>query len=273
MQKLIIPKTARIAWNTIEDLVVERDDQESIFLATFDDVPTNNRAKYQIDYSYYNRGKYAAAPKFMLHVYTCGVDFENYSDTINHFDEYYDNMLDAVDDINNWLAFFKHHKRIKSMHSDLQTMKHLVYDKLNLEFENLILHSEGEEYGACRFDINRQKIEHRVSKITPTKAGQFVTIWKRNEQGITAPFDVFDDIDFIIITSKKEGNLGQFIFPKTVLIEKGIISQNEKEGKRGIRVYPPWDEATNRQAEKTQNWQVNYFFTPENFINNCKYFS
>ncbi len=112
MKKLILPKTARIAWNTIEDLVVQRDDQESIFLATFDDVPTNNRAKYQIDYSYHNRGKYEAAPKFMLHVYTCSVDFENYSDTINHFDEYYDNMLDAVDDINHWLAFFKHHKRI-----------------------------------------------------------------------------------------------------------------------------------------------------------------
>ncbi|HQE35321.1 MAG TPA: MepB family protein, partial [Flavobacterium alvei] len=46
---------------------------------------------------------------------------------------------------------------------------------------------------------------------------------------------------------------------KKVLVEKGIITQNGKSGKRGIRVYPPWDIPQNKQAEKTQNWQINYF--------------
>ena len=110
MEKLIIPKSARIAWNTIADTTMERDDQESIFLATFDDVPTANRAKYQIDYSYYNRGKYEAAPKFMLHVYTCGVDFENYSDTINHLDKTYDTLDGGIEDINHWLSVFDKRK-------------------------------------------------------------------------------------------------------------------------------------------------------------------
>jgi hypothetical protein len=107
MKKLILPQTARIAWNSIENTIVQRDDQESIFLATFDDVPTDYRAKYQIDYSYYNRGKYEAAPKFVLHVYTCGVDFENYSDTINHFDKEYDTLDGGIEDINHWLDFFQ----------------------------------------------------------------------------------------------------------------------------------------------------------------------
>ena len=49
----------------------------------------------------------------------------------------------------------------------------------------------------------RKKIQHRVSKITPTKNGQFVTLWKRNQNGITEPFDINDEIDFIIITVKK----------------------------------------------------------------------
>ncbi len=159
------------------------------------------------------------------------------------------------------------------MHNDLQIIKERVYDKLNFEFKNLKPHSEGVEYGACSFELNRLKIEHRVSKITPTKTGQFVTIWKRNEQGITAPFDISDDIDFIIITAKRDDNIGQFVFPKSLLADKGIISQSGKDGKRGIRIYPPWDEVRNKQAEKTQNWQINYFFTPENFLNNCKYFS
>jgi hypothetical protein len=130
MKKLIIPKTARIAWNTIDDTTVQRDDQESIFLATFDDVPTDYRAKYQIDYSYYNRGKYEAAPKFVLHVYTCGVDFENYSDTINHFDKEYDTLDGGVEDINHWLSFFKDHKRI------IMT----VIDALKQDYDDYLTH-------------------------------------------------------------------------------------------------------------------------------------
>ncbi len=160
----------------------------------------------------------------------------------------------------------KQHNIIHPLHTDLQIIKELVYDKLKFEFKNLEIHSEGIEYGACRFELNGLKIEHRVSKITPTKTGQFVTIWKRDEQGITAPFDDSDDIDFIIVTAKSGENIGQFVFSKAVLADKGIITQNGKDGKRGIRVYPPWDEVINKQAEKTQIWQGKYFFTPEHLV-------
>ena len=88
-----------------------------------------------------------------------------------------------------------------------------------------------------------------------------ITIWKRNNEGITAPFDVSDNFDFIVITSKSDKNLGQFVFPKSVLLEKGIISNNNTSGKRGIRVYPPWDIPTSKQAEKTQLWQTKYFYS------------
>ena len=153
---------------------------------------------------------------------------------------------------------------INSFHSDLKIAKELIYDKCGFNIINPKLNSESVEYGACSFELDGKKIKHRVSKITPTKAGQFVTIWKRNKDGITAPFDVSDDIDFIIITSKSGGNFGQFIFPKSVLADKGIITKNGKEGKRGIRVYPPWDTATSKQAEKTQSWQTKYFLTIKN---------
>jgi methyl halide transferase len=107
MKKLIIPNSAKISWNSIEDLIVERDDQESIFLATFDDVASNIKNRHQIDYSYYNSGKFKDAPKFILHVYTTGIDYENYSDTINHFDKEYDLLNEGIEDINYWLHFFK----------------------------------------------------------------------------------------------------------------------------------------------------------------------
>lgn len=149
------------------------------------------------------------------------------------------------------------------LYSDLDLVKELVYDKCGFRLTNLKWSSESAEYGACSFKLDGEKIEYRISKITPTKTGQFVTVWKRNKDGITEPFDILDDIDFIIITSKSGDNFGQFIFPKSVLADHGVITRNGKEGKRGIRVYPPWDITTNKQAIKTQNWQTKYFLTIE----------
>jgi hypothetical protein len=65
----------------------------------------------------------------------------------------------------------------------------------------------------------------------------------------------------VVITAKNGNNFGQFIFPKAILAKHKIITKNGIEGKRGIRVYPPWDTVTNKQAEKTQQWQAGYFLS------------
>ena len=150
---------------------------------------------------------------------------------------------------------------LNSIHNDLKIVKELVYDKCGFDLTDLKQNLESKEYGACSFVLNGKTIQQRISKITPTKTGQFVTIWKRNENGITEPFDNSDDFDFVIITARNDNNFGQFIFPKSVLADNGIITQNGKEGKRGIRVYPPWDIPTSKQAEKTQLWQTKYFYS------------
>jgi hypothetical protein len=143
--------------------------------------------------------------------------------------------------------------------SDLQFAEKSVYNKSGFELTNLVWNPESTNYGACSFELNNYKIQLRVANITPTKIGQFVAIWKRNNNGITAPFDVADSLDFMIISVRDSEKFGQFIFPKSVLVSKGIVSKNEKGGKRGIRVYAPWDKPENNQAIKTQDWQVNYF--------------
>lgn len=153
---------------------------------------------------------------------------------------------------------------INLFHSDLKLAKELVYDQCGLALSEATLNSEGQAYGACSFKLNGKTIQHRVSKITPTKIGQFVTIWRRNKDGITEPYNISDELDFIIITSKSGKNFGQFIFPKSILADKGILTKNGKEGKRGIRVYPPWDKVTSKQADQTQSWQLKYFFTIKN---------
>lgn len=151
-----------------------------------------------------------------------------------------------------------------TLSSDLKIATDCVYNKLGFVLTNLTQNIESIEYGACSFKLNDYNIIFRISKITPTKVGQFVTIWKRNEKGKTIPFDLSDDFDFLIISVRNDHNFGQFIFPKSILAEKRIVTKNGKIGKRGIRVYPPWDKVANKQAMNTQSWQTKYFLTIKN---------
>jgi len=144
--------------------------------------------------------------------------------------------------------------------ADLLLSKEIVFDKAELQPASLQKESESEEYSAYRFVLNNKNICYREAKITPTKTGQFVTLWKRNQTATIEPFDYSDAIDFVIVTVRKDQNWGQFIFPKKTLLEKGIFSTQNKEGIRATRVYPPWDETTSKQAQKTQKWQLDYFF-------------
>ncbi|UYQ94412.1 MepB family protein [Chitinophaga horti] len=159
------------------------------------------------------------------------------------------------------LEVIDQHKPAQEKHlSDaLQRAIKSAYDPSGWRVEEVSLHTESQDYAACSFTLNCQHVQYREAKITPTKAGQFVTTWKRDENGITIPFDSKDAIDFFIIAVRKDDHFGQFIFPKKILAEKGIITHEDSEGKRGFRVYPPWDAAPNRQAVKSQEWQVLYF--------------
>ena len=146
------------------------------------------------------------------------------------------------------------------MHLILLETKNLLFEKLGFEISNIEIEKESSEYCAHRFEINNLKIVFRQAKITPTKVGQFVTLWKRNvEKKVIEPFEISDEIDLFVINVKTQSRFGQFVFPKSILIEKGIVT-DKKEGKRAIRVYPIWDFTANKQAQKTQKWQLDYFF-------------
>lgn len=151
------------------------------------------------------------------------------------------------------------------MHFDLLATIDLVYNPCKFIYSKPIAEDESVEYGAYSFEINGLNIKFRVAKITPTKIGQFVTLWKRVGKGPIQPYDSSDLLNFIIVCTRNDKNFGQFVFPKSALINQNIFSVEGKGGKRGIRVYPPWDKAVNRQAQKTQKWQLSYFLdTPLN---------
>lgn len=147
----------------------------------------------------------------------------------------------------------------KGLYSELELIDNSVFKPLRLELKNVEIELENQEYFAHNFKLGEQNVKFRTAKITPTKTGQFVTIWKRNEKGITEPFNITDSFDFYIIAARKDNKFGLFIFPKLVLYENRILSDRTRDGKRGIRVYPTWDLTTNKQALKTQLWQTKYF--------------
>ena len=142
------------------------------------------------------------------------------------------------------------HKRYK----DLQIIQKRMSEKNNYRWENITYDNENQEYGACDFILNGQRVKFRIAKITPTKPGQFVTLYKRNEQGATCAYDATDNFDRVIIHTESDLHSGQFVFTKEILVQKDIISQNNHGGKRGFRVYPPWSLINNKQAKQTQEW-------------------
>lgn len=146
------------------------------------------------------------------------------------------------------------------MDTTLNQINTEVYSKCSLEISNFKLALESKEYYACQFELNGKTILSRNAKITPKKIGQFVTFWKRNNNGIIEPFNEIDSFDFYVVHARNEDRLGQFVFPKSILIKKGILSTKLNEGKRAFRVYPLWDVAKNKQAIQSQTWQLKYFY-------------
>ena len=157
----------------------------------------------------------------------------------------------------------KGHSMTKTFPSFLTTKQNFL-DTENIHISNIQVESESYEYEAVTCTYNKQTIKFRKAKITPTKTGQFVTIWKRNTPKTIAPYDITDNIKFVIIYVESDTKKGIFIFPQSVLIKYNIFSQNNIGGKRAIRVYPAWDNPTSKQAQATQKWQITYFIDHTN---------
>ncbi|WP_405605412.1 MepB family protein [Streptomyces sp. NBC_01410] len=143
--------------------------------------------------------------------------------------------------------------------SDLLVAKALVYDPSGFACARPVPEAESAEYGACEFTLDGFSVRFRVAKTTPTKVGQFVTVWRRSASGPIRPFDAEDPVDLFVISTRDGERFGQFVFPRDVLCERDIVSRNGSGGKRAFRVYPPWVTTTNRQARNTQTWQLNHF--------------
>ncbi|MEU2915849.1 MepB family protein [Streptomyces massasporeus] len=144
-------------------------------------------------------------------------------------------------------------------HEDLVAAKALVYDPCGFTCSQPVPEAEGAAYAAHEFALDGLSIRFRAARTTPTKVGQFVTVWKRSPAGPIQPFDATDPVDLFVISTRDQHHFGQFVFPLDALRRHGVVSASGSAGKRAFRVYPPWVTTTNRQASSAQAWQLDFF--------------
>jgi hypothetical protein len=154
------------------------------------------------------------------------------------------------------------------MDKQIEKINRLFFKKNSLIIENIQKEPEGQNYTATKFKLKNIKTKQtkniifRTGKSTPNKQGFFVTCWKRNTNKITIPFDTSDNFDKFIIYVKNSEIEGIFTFPKQILVENKIITDNKNKiskGKNGFRLYTPELTNLNFQATKTQSWQKKYY--------------
>lgn len=120
--------------------------------------------------------------------------------------------------------------------------------------------AESIDYGAARLGLGARAFVFRIAKTTPTKVGQFVTLWKREALGgPIAPLDAADDIDLVVVAVAGDDQRGQFLFPAGLLVSRSVMSLDNMGGKRALRVYPPWTTPTAPDALRSQRWQLHHY--------------
>lgn len=137
---------------------------------------------------------------------------------------------------------------LKYIFSEESDVKDLTEEKYNQDYE------------ALTFSFKEETYQSRLAKKTPTKAGYFVTCWTKDENNCNQPYSKEAFADCLMIIVIDEELSGYFLFPRELLVEKGILTTFEHKGKMAFRVYPKWCNQLNKRAEQTQKWQCKYFF-------------
>ena len=125
--------------------------------------------------------------------------------------------------------------------------------------QNLLVEEQNQAYEGLTFELNDETYRSRLAKKTPNKKGYFVVFWEKNRQNNNQPYAFESAPNQLIVLVLDDKKQGIFLFPKKVLLEQGILTNQTSKGKMGIRVYPTWESELNTSAQRTQKWQAVYF--------------
>ncbi|MDQ0634290.1 hypothetical protein QFZ40_002199 [Arthrobacter pascens] len=107
--------------------------------------------------------------------------------------------------------------------------------------------------------LGKEQWRIRTARITPTKSGAFVAVWKRDEGGSIRPFTADESMSGLLVFVEEQERFGVFQFTPAHLISLGYVSSELHPGKRAFRLYPAWCTDLNPQALCTQRGQAAAF--------------
>ena len=171
-----------------------------------------------------------------------------------------------AEDVSRW----KNGKRMKYVNTvgdssyellEILAVKHLFRNLEDIEYETQNTYYEG-----FKCSIDNKIFRSRRANITPKKLGYFVAFWEKDSNKVNSAYKSSENINKLIITIIDFEKRGQFVFPKNVLTEKGILKSAQCKGKMSMRVYPTWSVNLNATARKAQKWQTEYFIDFTNDI-------
>lgn len=149
---------------------------------------------------------------------------------------------------------------MKDFYTVLNDVNKMFYKPNGITITSIQEEKQNAKYGAGSFQLSSTSVRFRVANITPTKIGQFVAMWEKDDNNKNQPYKYSQAPDLLVITAYKNDNeFGQFILPKEELFKRDILKSSTTKGKMALRVYPSWDKPTSNQAKKTQKWQLTYF--------------
>lgn len=148
---------------------------------------------------------------------------------------------------------------LNNFNDTIRDLNNIVYKPNNLMITNLKEEKQNAEYAGCLFHLNNKTIRFRKSKVTPNKIGQFVSFGRKMKICRNRAFSYEAAPDLLVITCIADNKLGQFIFPKEVLLKEKILRTQSQTGKMAMRIYPVWDTTVSNQAKRSQTWQLHYF--------------
>ena len=152
----------------------------------------------------------------------------------------------------------------------IEVLQNTIIPVLKGTLDNYHEEPQNSEYESFVFSTSQYTFRNRLAKKTPTKKGYFVVFWEKDKHNQNQAFDFKESPDFLIVHVLDNEHKGLFLFPKVVLLKQNILRTLQTKGKMATRVYPLWEKRLNKTAEKTQQWQLDYFIDLSSEIVNYK---
>lgn len=107
---------------------------------------------------------------------------------------------------------------MNKFYTALNYVNKIFYEPNQLTVRSIQEETQNSNYGAGTFQLSSRTVRFRVANKTPTKIGQFVAFWEKDENDKNQPFTYEAAPEFLVITtSMSDCEFGQFIFQKIFL--------------------------------------------------------